>query len=223
MLGERLGEFLTSILTLLAFFWHVVNLNLVHEVRAMKKRVFVIHGWGADPASGWKPWLKSELEKKGFEVIMPQMPNTENPVMGEWVGTLAALVGKPDGNTYLVGHSLGVVTILRYLETLKGKEKIGGAVLVAGLAMEMGIPELKNFFPTPSYNWESIRKHCKKFITINSDNDYYIPLSHGEEFRDKLGAEMIVMHNHGHFRSGEGFTELPVLLQSVLKAAGAGR
>lgn len=186
-----------------------------------KKRVFVIHGWGGSPDGGWKPWLKEKLEKKGFAVVMPQMPDPEFPKMEEWVGTLAALVGKPDENTFLVGHSLGVVCALRYLEMLKGREKIGGAVLVAGLAMDTGIPELKSFFPQKSYNWAEIKKHCGKFITINSDNDYYIPLSHGEEFRKKLGAGLIIKHKHGHFSSGDGFTELPVLLECVLKISGA--
>jgi len=186
----------------------------------MKKRVFVVHGWGGDPYGGWKPWLKENLVAKGYEVIMPQMPSPDFPKMTEWVGTLAAQIGKPDENTYLVGHSLGVVTVLRYLETLKRKEKIGGAVLVAGLAMDTNIPELKSFFVRPSYDWALIKKHCEKFITINSDNDYYIPLSHGEEFRDNLGAEMIVMHEHGHFSSADGFSDLPVLLECVLKIAG---
>src|SRR3989338_4454364 len=62
----------------------------------MKKRVFVIHGWGGSPGGGWKPWLKEELEARGFQVIMPQMPNPEFPKMDEWVGTLASLVGKPE-------------------------------------------------------------------------------------------------------------------------------
>ena len=86
--------------------------------------------------------------------------------------------------------------------------------------MDTDIPEIKNFFPQKPYDWEKIKPHCKKFITINSDNDYYIPLSHGEEFRDKLGAELIVMKEHGHFSSADGFTELPVLLESVLKISG---
>lgn len=187
---------------------------------AMEKRVFVIHGWGGNPDGGWKPWLRSELEKKGFAVTMPQMPSPDFPKMEDWVGTLAKLIGKPDENTYLVGHSLGVVTVLRYLESLKGKERIGGAVLVAGLAMNTHISELQSFFPKESYDWAAIRQHCSKFITINSDNDYYIPLEHGEEFKGKLGAEMIVMEEHGHFSSADGFTELPVVLQSVLKVAG---
>src|SRR3989338_3594071 len=187
----------------------------------MKKRVFVIHGWGGSPGGGWEPWLKEELEARGFQVIMPQMPNPEFPKMDEWVGTLASLVGKPDEDTYLVGHSLGVVCALRYLETLKKGERIGGAVLVAGLAMDTDILEIKNFFPQKSYKWAEIKPHCGKFITINSDNDYYIPLSHGEEFKKELGAEMIVMHEHGHFSSGDGFTELPVLLEAILKISGA--
>ena len=186
----------------------------------MAKRVFVVHGWGGNPNGGWKPWLNRELAAKGFEVIMPQMPNPDYPKMAEWVGALAGLVEKPDENTYLVGHSLGVVTVLRYLETLKKGEHVGGAVLVAGLAMDTDIPELKDFFPQKSYNWAEIKRHCESFITINSDNDYYIPLSHGEEFKNHLGAEMIVKHEHGHFSSADGFTDLPVLLECVLKISG---
>jgi len=35
----------------------------------MSKRVFLIHGWEGSPEEGWRPWLKKELEKRGFKVI----------------------------------------------------------------------------------------------------------------------------------------------------------
>jgi uncharacterized protein len=181
----------------------------------MAKRVFLIHGWGSSPADGWKPWLKRELEARGFVVIVPQMPDTEKPKMDAWLAEMKRIVGKADSDTFFVGHSLGVVCILRYLEMLKGEEKTGGAVLVAGLAASTGIPELENFFPYP-FEWAKIKAHCRKFISINSDNDYHIPLSHGEEFREKLGAELIVMHSHGHFSSADGYFEMPVVLEAVL-------
>ena len=34
----------------------------------MNKRVFIAHGWDGYPEEGWFPWLKKELETKGFEV-----------------------------------------------------------------------------------------------------------------------------------------------------------
>ena len=42
----------------------------------MQKRVVIIHGWGGYPDEGWRPWLKHELETKGFLVLVPAMPDT---------------------------------------------------------------------------------------------------------------------------------------------------
>lgn len=49
----------------------------------MKKRVFLIHGWEGYPEEGWRPWLKKELEQRGFTVIVPAMPDTATPTMGK--------------------------------------------------------------------------------------------------------------------------------------------
>ena len=186
----------------------------------MEKRVFIIHGWGGTADSGWKGWLKKELEPRGFVVSSPQMPDAENPRLEEWLATARNLVGRPDGGCYFVGHSLGCTAILRYLERLGAGEKIGGAVLVAGLAEYTGIPELKSFFPGNSYDWKKIRQHCGKFVSINSDNDYYIPVAHGKEFELELGARLAVLHARGHFSSSEGTAILPEALEAVLEMAG---
>jgi predicted alpha/beta hydrolase family esterase len=97
------------------------------------------------------------------------------------------------------------------------EERIGGAVLVAGLAEYTGIPELKSFFPGNSYDWKKIRQHCGKFVSINSDNDHYIPLAHGKEFEHELGARLVVLHSRGHFSSSEGTVELPEAREAVLE------
>lgn len=79
----------------------------------MPKRAFIIHGWEGTPDSNWFPWLADELKKKGFEAVVPQMPNADFPVAKEWLGHMQKIVGEPDENTFLVGHSLGVTAILR--------------------------------------------------------------------------------------------------------------
>ena len=43
------------------------------------KKVFIIHGWDGYPEENWFPWLKKELEDKGFEVFVLQMPDADNP------------------------------------------------------------------------------------------------------------------------------------------------
>ena len=182
----------------------------------MTKRVFIIHGWEGHPEEGWIPWLKKELEKKNYEAVAPEMPETNFPKLSGWLPKLKQVAGNPDENTCLVGHSLGCITILRYLESLKENEVIGGAVLIAGFTDDLGHKEISNFFETP-INFEEIKKHCKKFIAIHSDNDPHVALKYGDIFKEKLGAEVIVKHNMKHFSGEDGITELPIALEELLK------
>jgi len=43
------------------------------------KRAYIIHGWDGYPEEGWFPWLKKELENKGYHVEIPSMPNSKHP------------------------------------------------------------------------------------------------------------------------------------------------
>ena len=182
----------------------------------MVKRAFLIHGWEGYPEGGWRPWLRDRLREKGFEVIVPAMPDTEKPKMNAWLDFLIKTVGKPDKDCYFVGHSLGCITILRYLETLKKGEMVGGAVLVAGFSDNLGYKEIDSFFEKP-IDWDRVNSHCKRFVAIHSDNDPYVPLKHGDIFKQNLKAEFILEHNMKHFSGDEGITELPSAFESVLK------
>lgn len=187
------------------------------------KKAFFIHGWGGYPEEGWRPWLKEELEKQGFEVHVPAMPDTEHPKMDAWLEQLTNVVGTPDKDCYFVGHSLGCITILRYLETLQEGQEIGGAVLVAGFTdinITVGegedVNEIKSFFET-GIHFEKIRPHCKKFVAIHSNDDPYVPLRYADIFKEKLAAEIIIQNDMKHFSGSDGITKLPVVLESVLK------
>ena len=184
----------------------------------------MIHGWGGEPNVGWMLWLRKELEKKGFEVIAPQMPNTDYPKIDEWVGFLKQKVGEPDENTYFVGHSIGCQTVLRYLEKLPENVKVGGALFVAGwfnLTSEVYEDEedaeiAKPWLETP-IDCDKILTHTKKFTALFSDKDPYVPVEDSEIFKEKLGAKIIIQHNRGHFAGEDGTTELPVALEELLK------
>jgi predicted alpha/beta hydrolase family esterase len=196
----------------------------------MKKRVFIIHGWEGYPEEGWFPWLKKEPEKRGFEVFVPAMPNTDEPKIEEWVPFLVNLVGEPDENTYFVGGSIGCQAIMRYMETLPDNEKIGGVVFVSGWF------DLKEFVykEEPEYeeeardiarpwietpiNFKKIKKITNNFVAIFSDDDPYVEINNKDIFKKELGAEIIIEHNKGHFRGNEdGVFELPIVLGKILE------
>lgn len=190
----------------------------------MPKRVFIIHGWDGHPDEGWFPWLKTGLEKRGFVVQIPAMPDAEEPKISEWVTKLRQVVGKSDGNTYFVGHSIGCQAILRYLETLGEGEKAGGTVFVAGwftltgLETEEEWETARPWLETP-IDFKKVKKHCDKFAAIFSDNDEFVAMENKAMFEEKLGAKTLVERQKGHFRGEDGVKKLPSVLKAVLEIA----
>ena len=163
------------------------------------KKTIIVHCWEGYPEYCWYPWIKAELEKRGFEVLVPAFPDTENPKMKAWVSKLKEVVGNPDEDLYLVGHSLGNPTIMRYLETLSDNQRIGGVVMVAGFHENVGFEEIQNFFETP-IDLKKIKKHSKNgFFAIHSDDDPYVDLKYADIFKEKLSAEVIIKHGAKHF------------------------
>ncbi len=193
----------------------------------MKKRVFIIHGWSGYPEEGWLPWLKRELESKGFKVQVPAMPETDHPKIEVWVPFLTKLVGKVDENTYLVGHSIGCQTIMRYLEGLTKGVKVGGVVFVAGwvrrLDGDLSRQEqliARPWLETP-IDLNEVATHCNNFVAVFSDNDKWVRLA-GENkkiFQEELGAKIIVEKQKGHFSGEDKITKLPVVLNELLRIA----
>lgn len=183
------------------------------------RRVILVHGWDGYPEEGWFPRFKKDLEEQGFVVTIPAMDPADAPTMTKWVPQLAKVVGTPDEDTYLVGHSAGCITILRYLEGLAAHVKVGGVVLVAGFTDNLGFEELKNYFTTP-IDWPKIRSKADGFVAIHSDNDKYVPLSHADVFTRELGAEVVVLKGRHHFAGSDGTTELPEARDTVLQLAG---
>ncbi len=187
------------------------------------KRAFIIHGWSGYPQEGWFPWLKRELESKGFQVTVPAMPESATPKIATWVNYLAKLVGKIDANTFFVGHSIGCQTILRFLESLPSDQIAGGVVLVAGwihrLEGDLSPEEsaiAKPWIETP-LDLKKVKERSKNFTAIFSDNDEFTRLSAENEeiFKNQLGAVVIEEHNQGHFSGSDGVTELPSALEAI--------
>jgi len=164
------------------------------------KKVIIIHGWSGFPEEGWFPWIKERLEENDFVVQVPKMPNPDHPVIKSWVSHLKSIAGKPDENTYFIGHSIGCQTILRYLEALPENYKIGGVILVAPWLIltdnetkeekEIG----KSWIET-QINFEKIKKHTNNFISIFSDDDAIVPIENKKLFEKKLNTKTFILRN----------------------------
>lgn len=188
------------------------------------KKVIIVHGWGGNPNGDWFPWLKKELKKNRFEVIIPSMPDSDEPEIKKWVEFLEENISKVDEETYFIGHSIGCQAIMRYLEILPEKTKVGVVVFVAGWFNLTDDTWDENYTKEIAEQWiktpidfNKIKRHTENFIAIQSDNDPYVPLSDKEIFKEKLNAKIILLHNKGHISGEDGIKELPVVLNEILK------
>jgi len=184
-------------------------------------KAVLIHGWDGRPEEGWFPWLKEELEKLNFEVIVPFMPNPAIPRVEEWVDKVREAAGKIDKDTYFIGHSIGCQAILRYLETVE--KKIGGAVFVAGWFELSNLKtkeekEIAQQWIEEPIDFKGIRNRTKNFSAIFSDDDLFVPLEKNKKiFKKELNANIIIEHNQGHFSGSEGITEVPSVIWEIKK------
>jgi len=186
------------------------------------KKVIIVHRWDGTPESDWYPWLKRELESKGFEVIVPEMPETSEPSIENWVDHLRIVVGSVDEETYFVGHSIGCQTIMRYLSSLSDV-KIGGIVFVAGwfnldnLEGEEVVAIAKPWIETP-IDFAKVRNKTNKITVFLSDNEPYGFVDENASiFEDKLDAKVIIESEKGHFIEDDGITEVPEVLEELLR------
>ncbi len=178
-------------------------------------KIFIIHGFEGNPSEGWFPWLKEELEKLGCRVFVPQLPNPENPELQGWLDAFEEYIPQLE-NSVVVGHSLGVAFLLSVIERLN--KPVKAAFFVAGFTAPLNDPEFDEFIGTfvgRQFEWNKIRRNCKKFYVITSDNDSYVPLEQGRNLAKNLKAELIILKNAGHINKEAGYTKFDFLLEKM--------
>ena len=185
------------------------------------KKFYLIHGFEGFPNGGWRPWLMGELFKNKCFAVSLSMPNPKVPVVSEWINKIQEEIGEINEEKYLVGHSLGVPAILRYLETIPEGEKIGGCFLVSGVFEKINtdlISLIDNFLEKP-FDFDHIKKVCDKFYIIHNIFDDHVPFSHAESFSNELNVPItkIERENDGHLGDIPYCDELPELLDLILK------
>ncbi len=175
----------------------------------------IIHGIYGHPEENWFSWLKAELEKEGFEVIIPKFPTPIGQSLESWLRVIEKYDDKINEETVMIGHSLGAAFILNYLEMVD--KKIKAAFFVAGYHKLLGdeFYQLNKDFVYKEFDWEKIRNNCSKFFVIASDNDPYIPLDTNREMAGMLNADLEVIHDGGHLNKKSGFGKFPFLLKYI--------
>ncbi len=183
-------------------------------------KVYIIHGWGANPKSDWFPYLKEKLKERGYLVLVPIMSDTDNPKIKPWVSKLESL--KVTEKTIFVGHSVGCQTILRFLEKYNGK--VGKVILVATWMTinKNNLDENEEWSIAKPWaetliDFKKVKDKAKEFIVIYSQDDLYAILKDIKKLIKTLNAKEVNVGKKGHLCTGDGVTTLPEALKFFKK------
>lgn len=162
----------------------------------MNKNILILHGWNASSEDHWFGEAKEYFEKRGFQVNIPNLPGNYFPQKEEWLKVIEKC--QPDEDWILIGHSLGGVAILKYLEkSISGVDKV---ILIATPYDAMHFGALENFYEG-GFDWKTIKKKAKKFEILNEENDPAIPVTHGQNFAKKLSGHLHIIRGYTHFHN----------------------
>jgi uncharacterized protein len=181
------------------------------------KRVFLIHGYEGTPNGGWRPWVMGELAKHDIFATALTMPGGKTPHLSEWIAEIARNVETGvKGDVYLVGHSLGVPAILKYVEQTPLK-KIAGIVLVSGPSLPTKKKAVAEFL-AEEFNFHLIKSKVAHITVIHGDNDPVVHVNQAHFLVDSLGVRAKLIKNGKHLNGSAGFTKLPAVVNAILTA-----
>jgi predicted alpha/beta hydrolase family esterase len=177
-------------------------------------KVVILHGTGGSPHGNWFPWLKQELEQRGHEVWVPQLPESNFPDIKRYNKFLLESGWDFDDNL-IIGHSSGSVEILGLLQALSENTSINTGILVGTFHGDLGREDLKGM--DVEFNFDKIKNKAKQFIVIHSDNDPYCPIEGAKAIAENLGTETILFPGFAHFGISQDpkFVKFPELLEII--------
>jgi uncharacterized protein len=207
----------------LGLFISMLSSQIVHsqsETNTKINRIVVSHALEQSPEGLWYPWIKEIAIAKGLYPEIPQLPNPQRPNMKSWQEAIALVANQAPGNSILLGHSLGCVSLLHFLNSYNGKEKFPLLILVAPTIFDVGYDALKEFFGIP-FQLGLLKGKVKNIVVIISPADPVLkpdPLQHGLILVNEADAKLVVIKKGNHFWKEDDYSELKEVIKQEIDA-----
>lgn len=175
------------------------------------RRYLVLHGLRNHRSpEHWQYWLVSRLRDRGEQVLYPQLPAPDAPVLEDWLEVLRTELGMlGDGERIVLCHSLGCWLWLRHAETAREEHKVDRLLLVAPPGLSRQEPELQEFKP-PSLDRALMERTVSSRPELAcSDADPWCPEGSVSLYGDALGLRTHVFEGGGHLSIDDGFGAWP--------------
>lgn len=191
----------------------------------MKKQILVIHGGNAFEkydeylsslknkeitlerlkSKDWKSNLGAVLGEE-YEVLTPQMPNSQNARYSEWKILFERIIPILEYEIIFVGHSLGAIFLAKYLSENNYPKKIKATFLVAPPYNTKDIHPLVDFILLN--HLEEFAKQGGEISIYHSKDDQVVPFSNCLDYQKDLpSAHIKIFEDRQHFNQ-ESFPEI---------------
>lgn len=178
-------------------------------------RAILIHGFNASPDENFHSWLRSQLQERGVEVVTPRLElhAHEDFDLASVIEDLKKQVGYLRGDDILLGHSLGGLIALQYLEAVEMTETPRAVVLVA-VPWKVAKPELRRLF-FADLDADVTMWKAREFVVVHSKDDKLVPIDHGRKLAESLKARFVERDGEGHYMD----REYPILRDLLVEIA----
>ncbi len=181
------------------------------------KKVLLLHGYNGIPKIFH--WLKQELEKMQYMVIMPSLPKQEGVRYDIWKEEMEKLKNELQGQLIVVAHSCGNSFIIKYLQesNLDIKLYIGLAGFSDVYKIE-GREDLyeavKSVVPTQE-ELENFKQKVKKRYCIYSNNDHIVPFEILQKHAENVAGIGQMIPNIGHMGKKSNLQNIPKVIEII--------
>jgi uncharacterized protein len=155
----------------------------------------------------WKYQLRDELTYHGWEVHMPSMPSKFNARYDAWRLWFRKVVPHLRDGVVLVGHSLGGLFLIKYLEEERLPATVDATHIIAAPYDTVGPGESLADFTIPS-SLDHVVAQAGTIMLYHSEDDSIVPFA--EVLRYQAALPQAALHtftDRGHFL-GPTFPEL---------------
>ena len=166
-----------------------------------KPKIIIIPGNGDShvETDHWYPWLRDELESRGYQVVAEDMPDPVAAHANIWLPHIEK-VFRADENSIIIGHSSGGIAAMRYLET----HRLSGAILIGVMHTDLGFEDERDsgYYDEP-WQWDKIKANAGWIAQFSSTDDPYIPIEQPRFIHDQLSTEYHELSGRGHFMTDQ--------------------
>ena len=189
----------------------------------MSRRFLVLHGWeNHRPPEHWQWQLVQALRDRGEQVLYPQLPAADHPVLEDWLDVLAGEWRQMGaGERVVVAHSLSCLLWLHAAERGLVDPPADRVLLVAppSPAVTASYDAIAGFLAPedPASVWASSTATVR--LVASAEDPYSTEGTAADLYGGPLGLDSEVLPGAGHLTIEDGYGPWPTVLGWALDPA----